>query len=294
MSSIKERLDFGPAGHAFACIRNLAMWETWQAIVPPTWRTCGFTDSPEVFATSGKELLYATLLPVPAGRAWAGFAYSTDWSDIVTLAANGVYLFQYTPNQAMPASTWVERMRYALCDVVLWDEGSGVIGMLGRRTKTPGTRVPLPAVKRFADGEPLPSAAEALQAMTPWPVPTGTKPERHSLELNASNVARWGAHPPGFMDQIRSHMNWTPSRVLPSVMPLRDGHVPSVIAAGKLDGVYQAPDGHRYLLKGSVTRKTVNTSGLTDTGEETRSSVHGWTTSVRAWRDDGKFVEVTT
>lgn len=291
---IKEKLAFGPAGHAFACVRDLAMWETWQAIVPPTWRTHGFTDSPEVFDQSGNVLLYSSLLPVPAGRAWAGFAYSDLWSDIVNLAAEGVFLYRHTPTVTFPLDVWVQRMQYALSDVVLWDEGGGIIGMLGRRTKTPGMHAPLPSLTRMVAGDPLPSAKEALQDITPWLVPSGKKPQTVSLELNEKNVDRRGQNPPGFMDQIRSYINWTPPRTLPSVMPLRDGHVPSVIAAGKLDGSYEAPDGHRYLLKGSVKRKTVNTSGLTDTGEETTSTIFGWTTSIGAWRDDGEFVEVTS
>lgn len=72
-----------------------------------------------------------------------------------------------------------------------------------------------------------------------------------------------------------------------SVMPLREGHVPALLASGGLNGIVEDEHG-RYLVRGIARRilktaETVESDSETHTNRQVETTVHTWGTSIAAW-----------
>jgi hypothetical protein len=137
-----------------------------------------------------------------------------------------------------------------------------------------------------ADVPPLP-VHPAKQFTVPQGIHPGTF-EVHSLTQTAVESMLAKIDDTGFLAEIDQALTPPSARARQrSIMPLRDGHIPAVLASGLLDGYVEDEDG-RFLVKG-IARRTVTERNVLAKGEHIISkmvSIHRAETIVFAWDVD--------
>ncbi|MDN5872821.1 MAG: hypothetical protein L0H29_00360, partial [Sinobacteraceae bacterium] len=163
-----------------------------------------------------------------------------------------------------------------------------VIGYRRRDRSAPQNKALLTRLTQIGIGveipEPLPAATS-----DPFRCPAGLRPDsfeaqsitRESVEMaltqESGDTLQAVEAELSAQHAVRTHP--------PSVVPLRQGHIPILLAAGGLDGIVEDDTG-RYLVKGSVRREAVTRIDRDNDGETERektSVTYRWLTRIMAW-----------